>query len=174
MIRSFENKTPIVGDKTHIDETAVVLGDVTLGQDCFILPMVTLRGDVNPIVIGDRTNIQEMSVVHTNHTGSPYVPASSMLIGDDVTIGHGVILHGCQIQSRCLVGMGSIIMDGVVIEENTIIGAGSLVPSNKVLTGGQLWLGRPAKPVRSLTPAQINSILYSAQHYVALKNKHAR
>lgn len=172
MIRSFLQSTPHIGDRAHIDATALVMGNVTLGDDCFILPMAVLRGDVNRIVIGDRTNIQDNSVCHVNHEGSPYAAGSELLIGDDVTVGHRVILHGCTVQSRCLIGMGSIIMDGAVIKSDAIIAAGSVIPRGKIIDGGYLWMGAPVRQIRCLTDEEKASIVYSAQHYVALKDKH--
>lgn len=172
MIRAFNKTTPLIGEGTLIDETAWVTGDVVLGKDCFILPMTVLRGDVNSIRVGDRTNIQDGSVCHVNNTHSPYITASQLIIGDDVTIGHRVILHGCQLHSRCLIGMGSIIMDNAVVEEEVIVGAGTLVPPNKVLKRGFLWMGSPAREIRPLTADEKNSILYSAKHYVLLKNQY--
>jgi carbonic anhydrase/acetyltransferase-like protein (isoleucine patch superfamily) len=170
MIRAFQDKLPIFGPRTLIDETALIIGDVTLGNDCFVLPMCILRGDVNSIVIGNRTNIQDHSIIHVNHIGSQYNEASTVTIADDVTIGHRVTLHGCHVKSRCLIGIGSIIMDNTTIESDTIIAAGSLIPSNKTLEGGFLWMGSPAKKIRPLTADEKQSILYSAAQYVKLKN----
>jgi len=171
-IRPFENRKPTIDASCFIDETALVLGDVTIGADSSVWPMTVVRGDVNTIDIGHSTNIQDNSVLHVTHDG-PYNPGGYQLkIGNNVTIGHRVILHGCQIHDFCLIGMGSTIMDGAVIESNTLIGAGSLIAPNKHLESGYLWLGSPAKRIRQLTTDEIKSIQYSALNYVQLKNRH--
>lgn len=171
-IRDFENILPDLHPDAYVDETALVIGDVTIGKDSSIWPFTVLRGDVNQIRIGASTNIQDNSVLHVSHDG-PYNPGGFALdIGDNVTVGHRVILHGCTIHNDCLVGMGCTIMDGVIVHPYTIIGAGSLVTPGKELEGGFLWLGSPARKVRKLTDEERESIAYSAQHYVKLKNRH--
>ncbi|MGD8796441.1 MAG: gamma carbonic anhydrase family protein, partial [Thiohalophilus sp.] len=150
-IRDFENILPDLHPDAYVDETALVIGDVTIGKDSSIWPLTVVRGDVNRIRIGANTNIQDNSVLHVSHDG-PYNPGGFALdIGDNVTVGHRVILHGCMIHNDCLVGMGSTIMDGVIVHPYTIIGAGSLVTPGKELEGGFLWLGSPARKVRELT-----------------------
>jgi carbonic anhydrase/acetyltransferase-like protein (isoleucine patch superfamily) len=171
-IRDFENILPDLHPDAYVDETALVIGDVTIGKDSSIWPLTVVRGDVNRIRIGANTNIQDNSVLHVSHDG-PYNPGGFALdIGDNVTVGHRVILHGCTIHNDCLVGMGSTIMDGVIVHPYTIIGAGSLVTPGKELEGGFLWLGSPARKVRELTDEERESIAYSAQHYVKLKTRH--
>lgn len=171
-IRDFEDHLPDIHPTSYIDDKALVLGQVTLGEHCSIWPFTVIRGDVNSIQIGHYTNIQDNSVLHVSHDG-PYNPGGfDLRIGNNVTVGHRVILHGCHIGNNCLIGMGSTIMDGVVIESNTIIGAGSLVTPNKKLESGYLWMGSPASKVRPLTDKEIDSIEYSAQHYVKLKDRH--
>jgi carbonic anhydrase/acetyltransferase-like protein (isoleucine patch superfamily) len=171
-IRDFENILPDLHPDAYVDETALVIGDVTIGKDSSIWPLTVVRGDVNRIRIGANTNIQDNSVLHVSHDG-PYNPGGFALdIGDNVTVGHRVILHGCMIHNDCLVGMGSTIMDGVIVHPYTIIGAGSLVTPGKELEGGFLWLGSPARKVRELTDEERESIAYSAQHYVKLKTRH--
>ncbi|MDH5358826.1 MAG: gamma carbonic anhydrase family protein [Gammaproteobacteria bacterium] len=173
-IRQFEDKQPDIHSSVFIDETALVVGDVQIGKNSSVWPLTVVRGDVNSIVIGENTNIQDNSVLHVSHAG-PYNPGGfDLKIGDNVTVGHRVILHGCQIKDSCLIGMGSTIMDGVIIEPHTIIGAGSLVTENKHLESGYLWMGSPARQVRKLRNEEIESIEYSAQHYVRLKNSHHR
>ncbi|MDH5592341.1 MAG: gamma carbonic anhydrase family protein [Gammaproteobacteria bacterium] len=173
-IRNFEDKQPDIHSSVFIDETALVVGDVQIGKNSSVWPLTVVRGDVNSIVIGENTNIQDNSVLHVSHAG-PYNPGGfDLKIGDNVTVGHRVILHGCQIKDSCLIGMGSTIMDGVIIEPHTIIGAGSLVTENKHLESGYLWMGSPARQVRKLRNEEIESIEYSAQHYVRLKNSHHR
>lgn len=171
-ITTFEGITPHISKTAFIDPSAVVIGDVEIGDDCSIWPMTVIRGDVNSIRIGQRTSIQDNSVTHATHAG-PFNPKGFMTtVGNEVTIGHRVILHGCEVKDRCLIGMGAIIMDGAVIESHVIVGAGTLVPPNKVLESGYLWLGTPAKKVRKLTDREIEQISYSANYYVQLKNKH--
>ena len=172
-IRKFEEKQPNIDTTTFIDDSAVVLGDVEIGQNCSIWPLTVIRGDVNSIQIGDNTNIQDNSVLHVTHGGAHNPGGFSLKIGNNVTVGHRVILHGCQVGDSCLIGMGATVMDGAVIEANTLIGAGSLVTPNKHLESGYLWMGSPARKVRKLTIEELESIEYSAQHYVKLKNRHS-
>ena len=171
-IRNFENQKPDIHATTFVDDTALILGEVKIGENCSIWPLTVIRGDVNRIEIGDNTNIQDNSVLHVTHDG-PYNPGGyDLKIGNNVTVGHRVILHGCQIGDSCLIGMGATIMDGVVIESNNLIGAGSLVTPNKHLESGHLWMGSPIRKVRKLTEEEIKSIEYSALNYVKLKNRH--
>lgn len=171
-IRNFEYKTPKIHTTTFIDETALVIGEVEIGENGSVWPMAVIRGDVNSIYIGNNTNIQDNSVLHVTHDG-PYNPGGHTLkIGSNVTVGHKVILHGCHIGDSCLIGMGATIMDGVVIEPQTLIGAGSLVTPNKHLESGYLWMGSPARKVRKLTDDEIKFIEYSALNYVKLKNRY--
>jgi len=170
--RNFEGTQPDIPSSTFVDDTALVLGDVLVGENSSIWPLTVIRGDVNSIQIGDNTNIQDNSVLHVSHKG-PYNPSGfNLKIGNNVTVGHRVILHGCQIGHTCLIGMGSTIMDGAIIESHNIIGAGSLVTPNKHLESGYLWMGSPARKVRKLSAEELESIEYSAQHYVKLKNRH--
>ena len=170
--RNFEDKKPNVHSSTFIDDTALVLGDVNIGKNCSVWPLTVIRGDVNSIQIGNNTNIQDNSVLHVTHDG-PYNPGGfSLKIGNNVTVGHRVILHGCQIGDSCLIGMGATIMDGVIVESQSLIGAGSLVTPNKHLDSGYLWMGSPVRKVRKLTDEEIESIEYSALNYVKLKNRH--
>ena len=171
-IRNFENHQPNIHSSTFVDETALVIGDVKIGEDSSIWPFTVIRGDVNSIQIGNNTNIQDNSVLHVTHDG-PYNPGGfSLKVGSNVTVGHRVILHGCQIGDSCLIGMGATIMDGAIVESNSIIGAGSLVTPNKQLESGYLWMGSPARKIRKLSDEEIESIEYSASSYATLKNKH--
>jgi carbonic anhydrase/acetyltransferase-like protein (isoleucine patch superfamily) len=173
-IRNFDDKKPIIDHSTFVDDTALVLGEVTIGADCSIWPFTVIRGDVNSIHIGNNTNIQDNSVLHVTHDG-PYNPGGfNLKVGNNVTVGHRVILHGCHVADSCLIGMGSTIMDGVVIEKHNIIGAGSLVTPNKYLESGHLWMGSPARKVRKLSDEEIESIEYSARSYAELKNLHLK
>lgn len=171
--RTFKNMTPRVDPLAYVDETALVIGDVTIGADSSIWPMCVLRGDVHSITIGARTNIQDASVCHVTHDGK-YTPGGFALkVGNDVTVGHRVTLHACTVGNLCLIGMSATIMDGAVIGDHTIIAAGSLVPTGKALEGGYLYVGAPVKRVRALTDEERESLVYSAQHYVKLKNEHS-
>lgn len=172
MIRSFAGKTPQLGSGVYVDEQAAVIGEVTLGADASVWPFAAVRGDVNRIEIGARSNVQDNAVLHVTHDG-PYTPGGvPLLIGEDVTIGHGVILHACTIGDRCLIGMGAIVMDRALVASDVLIAAGSVVPPGKHLSGGWLYRGSPAQPVRELTAAEIENFRYSAAHYVRLKNRY--
>ncbi|UJJ32986.1 gamma carbonic anhydrase family protein [Halopseudomonas maritima] len=171
-VRGFRDWQPALGDRVFVDPSAVVLGDVQLGDDCSVWPGAIIRGDMHRIRIGDRTSVQDGSVLHITHAG-PFNPDGYPLtIGSDVTIGHKVLLHGCSIGDRVLVGMGSIVMDGAVVEDEVIIGAGSLVPANRTLASGYLYMGSPAKQVRVLTEKEREFFTYSAANYVRLKDQH--
>lgn len=169
-IRSFKSTFPKLGARAYVDDSAAVIGDVELGEDASIWPMCSIRGDVNSIRIGARSNIQDGSVIHVTHGYSELPEGSATRIGSDVTVGHKVILHGCTVEDLCLIGMGSVILDRAIIRSKVLLGAGSLVPEGKDLEGGYLWLGRPAKKVRELTEDELRWFEYSAKHYVKLKN----
>ena len=171
-IRKFENTTPEVAETAFVDEASVVTGDVKIGADSSVWPMCSIRGDIHSIRIGERTNIQDGSVLHVTHD-SEYAPGGNALeIGNDVTVGHNVVLHACTIEGECLIGMGSIVLDGAVVQRGAMVGAGSLVSPGKVLEGGYLWLGSPVKRARELSDKEKSFFKYSAQHYVELKNRH--
>ncbi|MFR0689081.1 gamma carbonic anhydrase family protein [Enterobacterales bacterium AE_CKDN230030158-1A_HGKHYDSX7] len=171
-IRSYQGKTPSLGERVFVDASAVVIGDVEIGADSSVWPLVVIRGDMHRIRIGARTSVQDGSVLHITHAG-PFNPDGFPLtIGDEVTIGHKVLLHGCTLGSRILVGMGSIVMDGAVIEDEVILGAGSLVPPGKVLESGFLYVGSPAKKARPLTDKERAFFSYTAGNYVKLKDRH--
>ncbi len=173
-IRTLQGKTPDIADSAFVDETALVIGDVTIGEDSSIWPMTVIRGDVQKISIGKRTNIQDACVLHVTHDGK-YTPGGFPLtIGDCVTAGHRATLHACTIGDYCLIGMSATIMDGAVLGDRLIIGAGSLVPAGKQLEGGYLYVGSPVKQVRALNEEELNSLEYSADHYVEVKNMHMR
>lgn len=172
-IRNFEGFTPQIADTVFIDESAVVTGNVAIGEDSSVWPCCSVRGDIHSITVGARTNIQDGSVLHVTHD-SEFAPGGFKLtVGDDVTVGHNVILHACTIEDLCLIGMGSVVLDGAVVQSGAMVGAGSLVPPNKLLEGGYMWLGSPVKKTRELTDREKAFLKYSAQHYVKLKNRHA-
>ncbi len=161
---------PSLGKNVYIDPQACVIGKVTIGDDSSVWPMTVIRGDVESINIGHSSNVQDGSVLHVTHDG-PYSNGSrGLFIGDEVTIGHKVLLHACTIGNRCLIGMGSIIMDNVVIQDEVLLAAGSLVPPNKVLETRTLYKGNPAKKIRELNQDEIEMLEYSAKHYVRVKN----
>ncbi len=171
-LRAFGSHRPVVGRGVYVDPLAVVIGKVTLGDDVSLWPGTVVRGDVNEIRIGDRSNIQDGSVLHVTHDG-PYSPGGLPLdIGADVTVGHQTTLHACTIGDRCLIGMTSCIMDGAVLEDEVLLAAGSLVAPGYRLSGGSLYRGRPAKRVRELEPDELEMLRYSAAHYVRLKNRY--
>jgi len=172
-IRAYQDVTPALEEGVFIDDSALVIGDVRIGADSSIWPMTVVRGDVNRIRIGRRTNIQDSSVIHVTSPHADMPEGYAVEVGDNVTVGHRVILHGCTVGDHCLVGMGSTIMDGAVLEPFVLLGAGSLVSPGKVLEGGYLWLGSPVRKVRPLSEDERKWIEYSAQHYVDLKKKHA-
>ena len=169
-IRSYKGIAPKIGQDVYIDETALLVGDIKIGDDSSVWPLVAARGDVNHIHIGQRTNIQDGSVLHVTHKNKENPDGYPLIIGNDVTIGHKVMLHGCTIQDRVLVGMGAIILDNVVVEQEVMIGAGSLVPPNKVLESGYLYVGSPVKQARPLTDKERAFLQKSADNYVQNKN----
>lgn len=171
-ISSYMGLTPQIGTEVYVHPSASVIGDVILGDDVSVWPGTVIRGDVNAIRIGEGSNVQDLSILHVSHKSSGDPGGSPLIIGNFVTIGHKVILHGCTIDDECLIGMGAIIMDKVVIEPHVLVGAGSLVPEGKILESGYLYLGAPAKRVRPLTEQEIAHFSYSAQHYIRLKNNY--
>lgn len=172
MIRTFAGIAPRLGARVYVDEQSSVIGDVHLGDDTSVWPFAVIRGDVNRIRIGHRTSVQDNSVLHVTHDG-PYSPGGAdLVIGDDVTIGHGVILHACHIGNRVLLGMGCIVLDKAVIEDDVLLAAGSLVSPGKRLKSGWLYRGQPALPARELTAAELQQLKYSAENYVRVKDKY--
>ncbi|WP_354692842.1 gamma carbonic anhydrase family protein [Phytobacter sp. RSE-02] len=172
VLRPYRNLYPQVGEKVMVDATSVVIGDVRIADDVGIWPLVVIRGDVNYVEIGARSNIQDGSVLHVTHKSSYNPEGNPLIIGEDVTVGHKVMLHGCIIGNRVLVGMGSILLDGAVIEDDVMIGAGSLVPQNKRLKSGYLYLGSPVKQIRPLKEEEIAGLKYSANNYVKWKDEY--
>ena len=165
MIRPFRDRMPIVHPAAFVDASAQVIGDVEIGADSSVWMHAVVRGDVNEIRIGARTNLQDGVVVHVMHDTHPTV------IGDDVTVGHAAVVHGCTVADRVLIGMGAIVLNGARIESDSIVAAGSVVTERSVLPSRSLIMGAPAKVKRPLTDAEVASILESAAHYVEL-SKH--
>ena len=168
----YQGVSPQIGNKVYVHPTASVIGDVVLGDDVSVWPGSVIRGDVNHIRIGAGTNVQDLSVLHVSHKSSWDPTGAPLIIGNNVTIGHKVILHGCIIEDECLIGMGSIVMDKVVVQKHVLIGAGSLVPEGKVLESGYLYMGSPTKKIRALTEKELAHFMYSAKHYIKLKNNY--
>ena len=171
-VRKFENVSPAIAASAYVDEAALVIGDVTIGDDASLWPMVVARGDVNSIHIGARTNIQDGTILHVSHD-SEFAPGGFALhIGASITVAHQAILHGCTVEDRCLIGMAATVMDGAIIRSGAIVGAGSLVPPGHDLEGGFLWIGSPARKVRPLRAQEEAFLDYSANHYIEVKNRH--
>lgn len=158
MIKEIDGMRPIIDKNSFVAENAMVIGDVVLEEKSSVWYGTVIRGDVGPVRIGKMCNIQDNTVLHTEKDLLLY-------IGDNVTIGHGAIIHGTRIERNCIIGMGSILLNGSVIGENTIIGAGSLVTEGEVIPGGELWLGRPARYIRKITSEELEKIKASAEHY---------
>ena len=171
-LRPYKNIHPTIGNDVYIDPFSSIIGDVHLADDVNIWPMCVLRGDVNSIYVGARTNIQDGSVLHVARKGEATVDGYSLTIGEDVTVGHKAMLHACSIGDRVLIGMGAIVLDNACIEDDVILAAGALVPPNKTLPSGFLYVGSPAKPARALTEAEFAFLKRSASHYVNLKNEY--
>ena len=175
VLRPFRDRLPTLGARAYVDPAATVIGDVVLGDDVSVWPFTVVRGDVNFIRVGDRTNLQDGSVIHVSHDG-PHAKLGGFAtrIGNDVTIGHKAIIHACTIEDAVLIGMGAIVLDGAVVRKHGFVGAGALVPPGKVVGEGELWLGNPAKKARLLSDAEIEALYYSAGHYVRLKDEYLR
>ncbi len=172
-LRPYLDRRPTLGAGAYIDPAAVVIGDVVLGDDVSVWPFTVIRGDVNFIRIGDRTNIQDGTVIHVSHDG-PHAKLGGFAtrIGSDVTIGHKAIIHACTIEDAALIGMGAIVLDGATVKKHGFVGAGAVVPPGKVVGEGDMWLGNPAKFARRLKDSEIEALYYSAQHYVRLKDQY--
>jgi carbonic anhydrase/acetyltransferase-like protein (isoleucine patch superfamily) len=173
-IRTYRGVSPTLGPGAWVDPAALVIGDVVLGADASIWPMVLIRGDVNRIRIGDRSNVQDGSIIHVSRPCPGNDAGWATILGEDVVIGHKVALHGCTIADRVLVGIGAIVLDGVEVASDVIIGAGSVVTPGKRLESGYLYVGHPARRSRELRPDEIARIPQMARDYVSLKNEYAQ
>ena len=171
-IRPWKGKRPSLGERVYIDPTSLVLGDVTLGDDCSVWPMAVIRGDMHRIRIGARTSVQDGCVLHITHASDFNPGGFPLTIGDDVTIGHKAILHGATLGSRILVGMGAIVMDGAEVEDEVIIAAGAVVTPGKRLESGYVYAGNPAKALRPLKEKEREFFPYTAGNYVRLKDEY--
>lgn len=172
-LRPYLDHLPTFGERVYVDPAATVIGKVALGDDVSIWPTCVVRGDVNFIRIGARTNIQDGTVIHVSHDG-PHAKLGGFatVIGADVTIGHKAIVHACEIEDAVLIGMGAVLLDGSVVRKHGFVGAGALISPGKVVGEAELWLGNPARKVRVLSDAEIEGLYYSAQHYVRLKDQY--
>jgi len=171
-IRSYLEHAPQVDNSCYIDSMAVVIGDVHLAENVSVWLFAVVRGDVNSIRIGKNSNVQDHCMLHVSHKKADKPEGSPLIIGEDVTIGHHVILHGCTIGNRVLVGIKTVILDDVIIEDDVMIGAGSLVPPRKRLESGYLYVGSPVQKVRPLTDKEKEFLPYSARHYVKVANNY--
>lgn len=171
-VRPFRGHHPQIAADAWVDESAIVIGDVTIGARSSIWPLCVIRGDIHRIEIGAETNIQDGTILHVSHD-SRFLPGGApVVIGDGVTVGHQAMLHGCEIRDYCLVGIGSRVMDRAVLEPRTMVGAGSLVPPGKVLEGGYLWVGTPVERMRPLKDRELEYLEYVAGNYVRLAEEH--
>lgn len=173
MIYPFKQWEPAMADKVWIAQSADVIGNVTLGEDAAVWFGCVVRGDVHRIKIGNRTNIQDLSMIHVTHyKKSDMSDGHPTIIGNDVTVGHRVMLHGCTIEDACLIGMSATILDGAVIGRESIVGAGSLVTKNKTFPPRSLIMGSPAKVVRPLSDQEVEELYASARRYVDFKEEY--
>ena len=171
-IRPFKQYQPSIANNAFIDPSAVIIGQVEIGANASVWPMSVIRGDVHQIKIGAMSNIQDGSILHVTHRSKHNPKGGPLNIGKGVTVGHGAILHACFIGDYCLVGMGATILDNAHMEHHSMLGAGSVLPPGKIIKSGELWLGNPAKKVNLLSQSQVDSLEYSAQHYVKLKSQY--
>ena len=166
MLKPYKKKWPEISSTAFIEDSAIIIGDVTIGEDSSAWFNAIVRGDVNYIRIGNRTNIQDASVIHVTHDTHPTI------LEDDITVGHSVTIHGCTIRSRVLIGMGAIVLDGVEVESDCIVAAGAIVTEGKKIPSGWMAMGIPAKPVRELTEIERASLLEHSQNYIRYKNEY--
>lgn len=171
-VRSYQDYHPQLGERVYIDPAAVVIGDVHLGADSSVWPCAVIRGDMHRIRIGARTSIQDASVLHITHASNYNPDGYPLTVGDEVTVGHSVTLHGCTLGNRILVGIGSTVLDGARVDDEVVIGAGSLVTPGKHLESGYLYMGSPCKQVRPLKESELAFFRYSADNYVKLKDSY--
>jgi|SRR4051794_13059138 carbonic anhydrase/acetyltransferase-like protein (isoleucine patch superfamily) len=164
MLRVFKNHAPRVAPSAYVDESAQIVGDVVIGEESSVWMNAVVRGDVNHIRIGSRTNIQDGTIVHVMRD-----PSHPTVVGEDVTVGHGVVLHGCSVANRCLIGMGAILLNGSSVGEDCIVAAGTLLPEGMAVPPRSLVMGSPGKVRRNLTDDEVAFILQSAQNYVTYR-----
>jgi carbonic anhydrase/acetyltransferase-like protein (isoleucine patch superfamily) len=171
-LRPYRDRWPHLGLRVYVDAAATVIGDVDLADDVSVWPGTVIRGDVNTIRIGARTNVQDGTIVHVTHDG-PYTPGGfPTSIGADVTIGHAAVIHACTIEDACLIGMHATVLDGAVVRRHGFVAAGAVIAPGKTVGEGELWVGNPARLVRRLSDREIEQLYYSARHYVKLKDEY--
>ena len=171
-MRPYLGILPTLGARAYVDPAATVIGDVVIGDDSSVWPGTIVRGDVNHVRIGARTNIQDGSILHVTHAGPYTGDGFPCIIGSDVTIGHAAVIHACTIEDACLIGMHATVLDGAVVKKHGFVAAGAVIAPGKVVGEGELWMGNPARCVRVLDAAQIEQLYYSAAHYVKLKDRY--
>ena len=171
-IRSYLDTTPQIDESCYIDPMGIVVGDVVLAENVSVWPFAVIRGDGNSIRSGKNSKVQDHAMLHVSHKKADKPNGSPLIIGEDVTIGHHVTLHGCTIGNRVLIGINSIILDDVIIPNDVMIGAGTLVPPGKVLESGWLYVGSPAKKARPLTEKEMAFLTYSAHNYVKVSENY--
>ncbi|MFL0800312.1 MAG: gamma carbonic anhydrase family protein [Agarilytica sp.] len=171
-VRPYKGTTPTFGERVFVDESAVVIGNTTLGDDVSVWPCAVVRGDMHNITIGARTSVQDNAVLHITHSSDFNPDGWALTIGEDVTIGHGACLHGCTVGNRVLIGIGSTILDGAIVEDDVVIAAGTLVPPGKTLESGYMYVGSPCKQARPLKDSERKFFTYSAMNYVKLKDEY--
>lgn len=171
-VRPYDGKHPQIHDSAYVDQDCVVIGDVSLAEGASVWPMAVLRGDVQRIEVGARSNIQDGAVLHVTHDHAGVPGGRPLIIGDDVTVGHNATLHACTVGNGCLIGMNAVVLDGAHVEDGAMIGAGALVTPGTRVMSGTLWVGSPAKKARDLKPSETEFLKYSAGHYVKLAMKH--
>ena len=171
-VRSYQGMEPQIANDAWVDETAVVIGNVRIGPEASVWPQSVLRGDIHRIEIGAGSNIQDGCILHVSHD-SRFLPGGApTIVRDKVTVGHQAVLHGCEVQDHCLIGIGAKVLDRSVLKPHCMLGAGALVPPGKVLEGGYLYVGAPARRERKLTDLELEYLAYSAEHYIQLAVKH--
>jgi carbonic anhydrase/acetyltransferase-like protein (isoleucine patch superfamily) len=169
-VRAYRGTVPTLGARVYIDPAATLIGAVELADDVSIWPGAILRGDVEKIRVGARSNVQDGAVLHVTHA-VPYTPGGSpCTVGSDVTIGHAAVVHACTIEDGCLIGMHATVLDGAVVQHHAFVGAGALIAPGKIVGTGELWVGNPARCMRKLSDREIEALQYSARHYVELKD----
>ncbi len=173
-VRRFREFEPQLAPSAFVHDQALVIGDVTLGEESSLWPGVVARGDVHFIRIGKRSNAQDGTVLHVTHAEDEGEAGFPLIIGDEVTIGHRAVVHGCTVGNRVLIGIGAIVLDGAVIEDDVVVGGGSVVAPGKRLESGYLYLGTPARRARALTEADRKAIAVGSQHYVELIEHYRR
>jgi len=168
MIRSYQGMTPKIAPGCYVDESAQIIGDVTLGENASVWMNAVVRGDVHDIRIGANSNIQDCSVLHGMKQ------QYGVYVGDWVTVGHSVTLHGCVVEDKCLIGMGVVILNGARIGSGSIIAAGTLIPEKMIVEPGSLWMGSPGKFRRKLDASEQESILRYATNYLGYKDQYLK